>query len=218
MTTQIDTLNTLYQTARAAEEGGRWDDALAAYTSLIERLDAGSELKAEILRRIGNVHFYRGDLDVAAQLYQASCAEAEMRGAIKDVASALNGQAVAYQGLGQLDKAEACYMRALTAAEEVGHSRLAVMIEQNLATIASTQGDSALALLRYQSAMQRYEASNDVQGLAGVLNNVGMLFSDLRQWHRAEAAFDRALMYAQQRHDSEVVGTIQLNRADMFVQ
>jgi putative nucleotidyltransferase with HDIG domain len=218
MTTQSDTLGTLYQTARAAEEGGRWDDALAAYGSLIERLQDGAELKAEVLRRIGNVHYYRGDLDVAAQLYQASCAEAENRGAVRDVASALNGQAVAYQGLGQLDNAEACYLRALMAAEEVGYSRLAVMIEQNLATIASTQGDSALALRRYQSAMQRYEASGDVQGLAGVLNNIGMLYSDLRQWERAEAAFERALMYAQQRQDSEVVGTIQLNRADMFVQ
>lgn len=218
MTTLTVTVTDLYDAGRAAEEGGRWDDALAAYGSLMERLDDAPALRAEVLRRTGNVYYYRGDLDLAAQLYQSSCAVAEARGNAKDVASALNGQAATYQMLGQLDFAEACYLRALAVAEEIGHTRLAANIEQNLATIACMQGDCARALQRYQAVMQRYEASGDTQGLAGVLNNIGMVHSDLREWDEAEAAFERALICAQQRNDTEVVGTIQLNRADMFVQ
>jgi putative nucleotidyltransferase with HDIG domain len=218
MTTLTVTLNDLYAAGRAAEEGGRWDDALAAYASLTERLDDAPELRAEVLRRTGNVHYYRGDLDLAAQLYQASCTVAEARGNAKDVASALNGQAAAYQMLGQLDFAEACYLRALTVAEETGHTRLAANVEQNLATIANMQGDCALALQRYEAIIQRYESAGDIQGLAGALNNVGMVHADLHDWERAESAFERALIHAQQRNDHEVVGTIQLNRADMFVQ
>jgi putative nucleotidyltransferase with HDIG domain len=217
--TLTDALTPLYETARAAEDGGRWDDALAAYTGLLDRVDEGAPgLKAEVLRRTGNVHYYRGDLELAAQLYRASCVEAEARGATKDLASALNGAAVAHQALGQLDQAESCYQRAFEAAEAVGHSRLAIMVQQNLATIASVRGDTDVALAHYHAALSRHEANNDAQGLAGVLNNIGMVHVDLEQWAEAETAFERALIHAQGRNDTEVVGTIQLNRADMFVE
>jgi putative nucleotidyltransferase with HDIG domain len=216
--TLLDTLTALYDAGRAAEEGGRWDEALDAYTRLLEKGEEAAELTAEVLRRSGNVHYYRGDLGLAAHMYQASCAAAQARGATKDLASALNGAAVAHHALGQLDQAEACYLRALEAAEQVGYSRLAVMIQQNLATIASVQGDTLGALQRYGSVLKSYESSDDVQGLAGVLNNIGMAHTDLRDWSEAETAFERALTYAEQRNDAEVVGTIQLNRANMYVQ
>ena len=219
MSVQMEALTALFECGKAAQENGRWREALAAYEAVLARLPkTAGEWSVEVLRRIGAVHYYRGELELAEEVLEASCAAAQAHGSLRHLASGLNFAATVQQAAGQLDRAEATYMAAFAVAEQAGHARLAVMIEQNLATIANVRGDSLGALTRYTNALQRYEATGDLEGMMWVLNNIGMVHTDLQAWRAAEHAFNDALRQAEQRNDAEMLGTIQLNRAELFLQ
>jgi putative nucleotidyltransferase with HDIG domain len=211
-------LNTVLTKARVAEEAGNWDDALSVYqTALAQCRSLGGAPVAELLRKIGLVHYYRGDFEAAGDLFRQSREIAADAGLTDLLASALNCLGIVHQALGQLELAETLYLEAQALAEQVGNRHLAVMIDQNLGTISSIRGDTSAALERYQSALQRYRALNDDVGVARALNNIGMAHVDLKQYMLAEAAFNAAMMAAETRRDAETLGTVQLNRADLYL-
>ena len=206
------------EAARLAEEKGHWDAALTIYQNALEEWQpAGGAPASELLRKIGLVHYYRGDFDVALNLFESSrriASDALLR---NQVAQATNCLGIVHQSLGQMNKAEELYREAQVLAEQVGNERLAVMIEQNLGTLASIRGDTRNALERYQTALQRYQILDDELGAARVLNNIGMAQLDLRRFKEAESAFDEALRRADDVPDAESVGTIQLNRGELYL-
>jgi putative nucleotidyltransferase with HDIG domain len=205
--------------AKAAQEAGRWEAALESYEALLHILPASeAEAGIEILRRIAAVHYSRGDLELAEEVLEASCAAARAHGSQRHLASGLNFVATVQQAAGRLDAAESTYLEAFGVAESAGHDRLAVMIEQNLGTIARVRGDSAGALRRYERALQRHRAWGEDEGIAWVLNHIGMVHTDVREWAAAEAAFEGAAQMASAREDDQMLGTIQLNRADCRLQ
>jgi putative nucleotidyltransferase with HDIG domain len=211
-------LSAVLQAARTAEESGQWDEALSIYERALDQFRAqGGEPVAELLRKIGLVRYYRGDFEAAGKLFRSSKVVASECGLTGQVAAATNCLAIVHQALGQLDLAESLYVEAQQVADVVGDQRLAVMIEQNLGTIASIRGDTVVALTRFASALDRYRALEDDIGAARVLNNIGMAHTDQKQWAEAERAFDQALLAAERRHDAETLGTVQLNRADLYL-
>ncbi len=204
--------------ARAAEEDGRLDAALAIYqTALDEWQPQGGAPAAELLRKIGLVHYYRGDFDVALNLFESSRRVGLEADVPNLVAQATNCLAIVRQALGQIDHAESLYCEALSLAVRVGNQRLAVMIEQNLGTVASIRGESSMALESYLSALSGYRSLEDALGTARVLNNIGMAYLDLGRLRDAEAAFDEALRRTESLRDPESLGTIQLNRAELYL-
>lgn len=214
-----DELKELFDKGREAQQNGQWDAALTAFETLLSRLprDAG-EWAVEILRHIGAVRYYSGDLELAEEVLSASCASAAANGSLRHLASGLNFLATVYQSAGDLDRAEETYRRAGDVAEQAGHERLQIMIEQNLGTIANVRGDSVGALLRYRRVLQHYTLYEDLEGMAWVLNNIGMVHTRLQAWHAAERAFDEALRCAEHRADLDMLGTVHLNRAELYLQ
>jgi putative nucleotidyltransferase with HDIG domain len=211
-------LSTALSQAREAEAAGNWDEALSIYeTELVQYRSLGGAPVAELLRKIGLVHFYRGDFDAAGTLFRQSKEAAMAANAVDQLASANNCLGIVHQALGQLEFAETLYLEAQQLADKAGNDHLAVMIDQNLGTISSIRGETAAALERYQSALQRYRAMNDDVGAARALNNIGMAYADLKQYASAEEAFNAALMAAENRRDAETLGTVQLNRADLYL-
>jgi putative nucleotidyltransferase with HDIG domain len=204
--------------ARDAEVGGNWDDALSMYeTALAGCRPLGGAPVAELLRKIGLVHYYRGDFEKAGDLFRQSKEIAADALLTDQLAAAQNCLAIVHQALGELDIAEAIYLEAQQLAERAGNRHLAVMIDQNLGTISSIRGDTAAALDRYQSALARYRALEDDIGAARALNNIAMAHVDLKQFALAEESFNAALMAAESRRDAETLGTVQLNRADLYL-
>jgi putative nucleotidyltransferase with HDIG domain len=204
--------------ARTAEEDGRWDAALDIYqTALDEWQSQGGAPAAELLRKIGLVHYYRGDFDVALNLFESSQRVATEAAVANQVAQATNCLAIVRQALGQIDQAESLYCSALSLAVRLGNQRLAVMIEHNLGTVASIRGESSMALESYLAALSGYRALDDALGTARVLNNIGMAYLDLGRLRQAETAFDDALRRTESLRDPESLGTIQLNRAELYL-
>ncbi len=211
-------LSGVLTSARSAEVAGNWDEALSIYqAALAECRPLGGAPVAELLRKIGLVYYYRGDFDAAGHLFRQSKEVAVSGDLANEIAAAQNCLGIVHQALGQLEFAETLYLEARQLAEQVGNAHLAVMIEQNLGTICSIRGDTSGALERYQSALQRYRSLNDDIGAARTLNNIGMAHVDMKQFALAEDAFNAALMAAESRRDAETLGTVQLNRADLYL-
>ena len=218
MVLDIAPITDVLDAARAAEEAGRWDDALSIYQNALDQWHAdGGAPVCELLRKIGLVHYFRGDFDVALNLFESSRRIASENGIDSQVASATNCLGVVHQALGQIDLAEQLYKTARMLADLLGDERLTVLTEQNLGTIASIRGETLIALQCYQIVLKRYKALNDAVGAARALNNIGMAYVDLNRLADAETAFDTALDFADTTPDAETLGTVQLNRAELYV-
>jgi putative nucleotidyltransferase with HDIG domain len=212
-------LQALIDSARAAEQAGAFDDALAGYRSAVERIHAGehAELGPQVLRWIGRVHFERGEHDQAHTAFEASLVNAQALGRRQDAAGALNGMAVVEQFRGRLDVAEALYVRACVLADDAGDYQLAAMIDQNLGTLANVRGDLATALLRYQSALARFQDLKNDKSSASVLNNMGMLHVDVGEWAAAELSYDSAFQLAERVGDDNMRAKVEANRAELYL-
>lgn len=211
-------LESVLAKGRTAEAAGHWDDALAIYeAALAEFRTQGGVPVCELLRKIGLVYYHRGDFDTAAVRFRESRDHATRANLPAQLAPALNCLGIVHQALGQLEFAETLYLEARRLAEQTGNPRLVVMVDQNLATISSIRGETGAALERYDLVLQRYRTMGDELGAARTLNNIGMALADLRQFDGAETAFDRALLAAEKSGDAETLGTVQLNRADLYL-
>ena len=149
-------LSNVLSKAREAEAAGNWDEALSIYeTALVECHAFGGAPVAELMRKIGLVYYYRGDFDAAGTLFRQSKEVATAANLTDHLAAANNCLGIVHQALGQIEFAETLYLEAQALADQAGNEHLAVMIDQNLGTIAGIRGETAAALERYQSALQR---------------------------------------------------------------
>jgi len=212
-----ETFESLIERGRSAERIGDWDGALEAYDGAFRRLDRrhGPERAAELLRWIGTVFRNRGDLENATELYEASLAVAEASSLRYHEASALNCLAIVAQFRARIEEAEQLYARASELAQAVGDERLAAMIDQNVGTLANTTGELEEALGHYRSALRRFHRLGDDTAAAWVLNNMGMAHVDRAEWTNAVRAFDEAFDLADGQQDTHMIGTIELNRAEL---
>ncbi|HEX6071371.1 MAG TPA: hypothetical protein VFZ18_16170, partial [Longimicrobiaceae bacterium] len=122
----------LLEKAHESTRDGRWDEALAGYEAALSRsADAGSAADvADITRRIGAIQVARGELDLAADLFELSRTVAEINDLQAQVANAMLGLASVAQSRGDLDGSEQLYLRAGALAEAAGDLRTAAMAEQ----------------------------------------------------------------------------------------
>jgi putative nucleotidyltransferase with HDIG domain len=211
-------LNDPVELARAAERGGRWDEALEHYEAALSALpeDGGPERAADILRWIGSVHRERRDLAQAEELYTASLALARAAELPVPTAGALNCLGVIEQYQGHLDAAERLFREAL-AVEGLEGTRYPAAYRQNLAVLATIRGDTVQALEEYGSALRAFRAAGDDLGAASTLSNMGMGHVDLRAWDDAAACYDEAYRLAERIDDSMTVGLVCLNRAELHL-
>src|SRR5690606_32382060 len=106
---------------------------------------------------------------------------------------------------GELDAAAGIFLEAREISESVGHDRLVAQIDQNLGTIANIQGNVAIALLSYRSALERYRRLGDDFTASRALNNMGMAHVDLAEWEAAESCFSEAAEIATRTGDTMMV-------------
>ncbi|MGH7480542.1 MAG: HD domain-containing phosphohydrolase, partial [Longimicrobiales bacterium] len=198
---------------------GAWDAALDAYERALRALpaDGGGEAAATILRSTARIRFERGQHDVAEDVLEASLAVAEANGLTEHIAAAVNGLGNVAQIRGDLDDAERLYSRGRRLALELEDHRLISKFDQNLGTIANIRGNVRGALKSYGSALASYRAIGDDIAAARVLNNIGMAYTDLGHAREAEACYSEAFDLADRQHDTETLGAIETNRAELFL-
>ena len=134
-----------------------------------------------------------GQTEVALDCLEAAQQVAEINGAHSALGAALNVRAVLEWQRGALDEAERLYVVAQLCAATGGDSRLVGMVAQNRGIIATVRGEFSTALDHYRASLEAYRTLGHVPQLCGVLNNIGMVHTDLGHWSEAEAAFREAI-------------------------
>jgi putative nucleotidyltransferase with HDIG domain len=134
-----------------------------------------------------------GQTDAALDCLEAAQLVAEINGAHAALGAALNVRAVLEWHRGALDEAERLYVVAQQCAASSGDSRLVGMVAQNRGIIATVRGEFSTALDHYRTSLDAYRTLGNAPQLCGVLNNIGMVHTDLGQWEEAERAFREAI-------------------------
>lgn len=212
-------LQSLIASAQKSHRDGAWDDAHAHYESALAEIEArdGTEEEANILRWIGDLHRDRGELDAAEERFAASRAAAERSGAPALVASALNSAATVKLLRGALEEATELFLQARGLAEEARAEQIVAMVDQNLGTVANIQGNAAVALLSYRSALQRYRQLGDDPHASRALNNMGMAHVDLGEWEAADRCFTEAGELADRTGELRMTGVVALNHTELHL-
>ena len=149
-------------------------------------------------------------LEVAEYVASATGSDAAL-GAV------LNVRAVMEWQRGHLDDADRLYLKAQHCAERGKDQRLAAMIAQNRGVIATVRGEFSQALVHYRASLDGYRALGHVAQLCGVLNNIGMVHTDLGQWDDAERAFREAVRAAESVGDAVTRVLIDVNVAELAI-
>jgi tetratricopeptide (TPR) repeat protein len=203
----------LLQVAREYDRKGYLQETAGAYDAAITAATIAGDRRvaAEALRRLAVVRCRRQENDAARALCARSEAVAREAGDDGLVAEALNTAG----GIDLLDErfgeARALFRQAEALATDPD---LLGRIEQNLATVASTQGDYAEALDRYQRSLAGFLRAANEHGCAVAYHNLGVISIDLRRWHDADHYLRLCLHAAHLTGDLHLRGQAVMNHAE----
>ncbi|HVE80330.1 MAG TPA: tetratricopeptide repeat protein, partial [Gemmatimonadaceae bacterium] len=206
--------------ARDADRSARRVEARDAYERIIHRLPPWPLYGAAatgLMRWIARTYVDDANLEAAADCLEAALASARAQEDEAGVAHAINMLAAVAHTAGELDEAERLYEEARTHAFVAGEHELAAMVQQNLGVIANIRGDLRDALTHYHASLDAYRALG-LDARAGLLaNNLGMVYTDLREWPAAERAFEEARASCRSRGDVAALLRVETNLAELWV-
>ena len=209
----------LLGTAEAAEAQGQIVTARNQYERLLVSLprDADPSTASMIMRRMARCYIEEADFEAALDCLTAARETALAHSDTIGVTHATNLQAIAAQQRGDLDEAERLYRDARIQAIAAEAWALVAMIDQNLGTVANIRGDLVEARDHYLASLAGYQMLKYEQPMSALLNNLGMLHADLREWQEAEDAFMRALKIAVENGDMPGQLRAQANRVELYI-
>jgi putative nucleotidyltransferase with HDIG domain len=202
--------------AEHAETAGHRELARRRYESalyLLRGAARGSDASV-ILRRIGRLYFDDGNFEAGVDCLTAAVATAEALHDQALVAYANNVMAIGHTQRGMLEEAQRLFIAARSAASNVGDTKLAAMVDQNLGVIANTQGDLPRALKHYESALDGYRELGLDEFIGKLLANMGLAYADLERWDEAERIYQEALAICAACGDVSTALMVEGNRAE----
>lgn len=206
--------------AEALERTGLFAEARIEYEGLLHRrAPAPSEwpLAPLLLRRIARCFVELADFDAAEACLDAAEEVARAHGDAVGGAHVTNLRAIATQQRGDLAGAVVLYHAARQQAHDAHATALVAMLDQNLGTVANIQGDYDEARWRYRQSLLGYRALGMDGSLAQVLNNLGMLYTDLGEWRAAESSFSEAVRAATVGSDLAARLRAEANRVELYI-
>jgi signal transduction histidine kinase len=108
---------------------------------------------------------------------------------------------------GNIDSASIYYHKALAELENSGNSEKLGLLYDDMARIFRKLHQPERALGFYDKALQLYEASNDLEGIARINNESGVVFrDDYKDYEEANRRFEKSLKIQTQRKDTLGIG------------
>ena len=202
----------LVRIAREYDRKGRLPEAEAALAAALASAEASGDRRvaADALRRLAVVHCRR-QMNASAR---ALCARSEAIGREIDdrdvVAEALNTAGGLDLMDERFDDARARFLEAEAVARDPD---LLGRIQQNLATVAGTQGDFVEALDRNLNSLTGFQVAGNEQGCAVAYHNLGVVSNDLQRWADADRYLRLCLQAVRLTGDLHLRGLATLNHA-----
>ncbi|MBA3495687.1 MAG: hypothetical protein H0T86_01110 [Gemmatimonadales bacterium] len=206
----------LLRAAREYDRKGHIEEAVSAYEAAIAaaELAGDHDTLAEALRRLAVVRCRQQKTAEARALCRRSEAVALEAGHPGLVAEALNTAGGIDLIDERFDAARALFLRA--SALDIDPD-LRGRVEQNLGTVASTQGDHPHALERYRRSLTGFLAAANDHGCAVAYHNLGVVSIDLRLWAEADRYLGLCLEAVRATGDLHLRGLALLNRAEALI-
>lgn len=113
----------------------------------------------------------------------------------------LNRLGIAYNSLGQPQKALGYYNQALASSKALGDSRNEARVLNNLGGAYDILGEPQKALGYYNQALSLWETLNNPTVLGDTLNNLGVIYYNLGELQRSLDYYNRALPFRQAGND-----------------
>lgn len=108
---------------------------------------------------------------------------------------------------GNIDSASIYYHKALAELENSGNSEKLGLLYDDMARIFRKLHQPERALGFYDKALKLYEASNDLEGIARINNESGVVFrDDYKDYEEAKRRFEKSLKIQTQRKDTLGIG------------
>jgi putative nucleotidyltransferase with HDIG domain len=205
--------------ARALELAGRWADARARHQENLHSPTTTMDprLRATILRHIAGTYLEEGNRTAAMESLTAALSVSDALRDRSGVAHAYNMMGIVEQSRGNLDESERLYARARTEAEALADAKILALIDMNLGTVANIRGDYSAALHHYRASISGYRTLGMDAEQGQVLNNLAMLYTDLRRWRDADEAYTRAAAICSAGGDLSRGLRIEVNRTELLI-
>ncbi len=203
----------IIEEGRRYEAAGHHERALNRYRAA-EAASPDAAARSESIRRQSDVHRTRSDWAIAmdaAREAERIAAEHDLRDL---VAEAVNAQGAVFHTRGQLDEAEAYYMRAVDTSQ---HARVRGIVMQNLATLAAQRGDLDTAAQRFKDAYEFCKEGGYERGMLFALMNYARCVFDQGKTDVAERLLHEAEVLAIHTMDLDMSHLAALNRAEAMI-
>ena len=153
--------------------------------------------RAQSLRAIGHVRFFRGRYADALEQYDAAIKLFRRAGREVDVARTLNGALQSLICLGKYDDALAAARRARTIFERHGVALGLARLDSNVGNILYRQDRFDEALRLYERAYEQLSVIGEPQDVAAALSNIAMCYIYLNDFEKALETYRRARTYCE---------------------
>lgn len=146
---------------------------------------------------LGNVLWYLGDFDRAADTHLKALTNYKKTGATAQIASALGNLGATYQALGQLDTARSYYLRAQRLVDKedlAGRAR----VLNNLGTLYWRKDEFGKALPLFQESLELRIKGDSPAAQVESYSNLGATYRGLKDLAKATDCYEKGLELAKQ--------------------
>jgi len=181
--------------------------------------DAAAQTASPLTRflcayKVGMTHLRRREASQAAQALTRAVALAEEAGNEEGKANTLNSLGLAYNTLGQVNRAIACYQESIALSRQIGFRAGEGNALGNLGVAYYEQGYFEEAISYYRQALPISREIGDRGGEACDLGSLGNAYRDMGRYAEALTSFQEALAISRQIGDrwreGEILGNIGL--------
>jgi putative nucleotidyltransferase with HDIG domain len=169
------------------------------------------------LTGIARTHHVDGNSDAALDVLEVAITIGERTEDYAAIGAALNVRAVIYWQRGRLDDAEQLYHEVQRCGERSADRRLVAMTAHNQGIIATVRGEFSRALAHHRRSLAAFRELGQLRDACSVLNNMGMVYTDLHRWADAEKAFNEAIELCGQANDAVARLLIDVNVAELAI-
>lgn len=165
------------------------------------------ETNPSILLQQGQQHYQNGQFSTAARLWESAAQLYQAAGATLQQAQALNYLSLAYQNLGETQRAQTAIDTSLNLLQQLGEdpgssAGLLGQAWNAKGKLQLTRGDADAALESWRQAQTYYDRAGDETGTSGVRINQAQAWQTLGQYRKATTILEQLNAQLQDRPDT----------------
>lgn len=203
----IPLIELYFQLGISYEETGKWDLGIETYNKLAQVAFDNQNFSryANAIMRVGRIYDKLGKWTEAMKYYDR-CLELADTYNIDDIKSRIyNNIGINFFHKGDFDSALDYFQQTITASKSENALFDKAHAYTNIGIIANIlHGPNSVALENFNKALVIYKSKQSKANIARVYQNMGMVYSDKKDWFKAVEAFENCLQIAEETQEKQL--------------